>query len=273
MPKAPAKNGELIPAANSVPSVPSSGTPAVLDMIARAAADPNVDVDKLVKLHELRLSIEAREAEVGFNTALADAQGEIEPVARNQTNTHTRSRYADLYAVSEAVTPIMTRHGLSMSFGSRPSSNPGYTVVYCDLSHRLGHTRRYELEIPLDSAGSAGKTNKTPIQALGSTVTYARRYLTLMIANVPLTDDDGNAQREPSRPSTKQPINTASESGPIDDAQQEALRKLIAETQTNITSFLGYLRVESLSDIPSDQFDVARGLLLKKLRKQREAAQ
>jgi len=51
------------------------------------------------------------------------------------------------------------------------------------------------------------------------------------------------------------------------------LRKLIAETQTNITSFLGYLRVESLSDIPSDQFDVARGLLLKKLRKQREAAQ
>ncbi len=47
--------------------------------------------------------------------------------------------------------------------------------------------------MPLDSAGSGGKVNKTPIQASGSTQSYARRYLVCQIFNVTTADDnDGN---------------------------------------------------------------------------------
>ena len=58
-----------------------------------------------------------------------------------------------------------------------------------------GHENVYEDDFPLDAAGSGGKVNKTPIQAKGSTQTYARRYLKASALDLAFMDDnDGNRQ-------------------------------------------------------------------------------
>ena len=60
--------------------------------------------------------------------------------------------------------------------------------------HEAGHTKRYHVDLPIDSTGIKGSVNKTGVHANGSTYSYARRYLTMMIFNVVLTneDNDGN---------------------------------------------------------------------------------
>ena len=50
-------------------------------------------------------------------------------------------------------------------------------------------------DLALDGVGLKGNPNKTAVQASGSTISYGRRYLKLMVFDVVLTneDNDGNA--------------------------------------------------------------------------------
>ena len=53
-----------------------------------------------------------------FNTAMAQAQGEMVAVKRDLSNPHTRSRYASYEALDNAARPIYSRHGFALSFGT-----------------------------------------------------------------------------------------------------------------------------------------------------------
>jgi hypothetical protein len=142
-----------------------------------------------------------REASQAFNDAMARAQANIQPIAKNRRNDHTKSMYATLAAINDAITPIYTAEGLSVSFDTYsterdkdlPPLDAGKVRVIAFCSHRGGHTRKYHLDGALDDAGKDGTKNKTGIQAMGSTVSYLRRYLVCMIFNVATADDnDGN---------------------------------------------------------------------------------
>jgi hypothetical protein len=58
----------------------------ILNVIAKAAADPNTDVDKLERLLAMQERVLEREAEQAFNAAMRSAQDEIHPVLKNKTN-------------------------------------------------------------------------------------------------------------------------------------------------------------------------------------------
>jgi hypothetical protein len=75
--------------------------------------------------------------------------------------------------------------------------------MICDVTHSGGFTKRYESEIPYDLAGSGGKVNKTKVQAFGSTTTYGRRYMEMLIFNIATADNDGNAPRPPRKSSAE----------------------------------------------------------------------
>ena len=160
----------------------------LLESITAAARDPAVDVAKIQVLLETaeRLAKFTRERE--FNNAMRACQEEIGPIARTAENKHTGGAYTPLEAIDREIKPVYTSHGFVMSFGSTAATNEHSVRVTCDVRHQSGHTVRYELEGELDSTGMKGTQNKTPITALGSTVTHLRRYLTLMIWNVALVD-------------------------------------------------------------------------------------
>lgn len=188
--------------AMALPAVQPNEGSAILSMIERAARDPAVDLDKMERLFAMHERIEARHAETSFNAAMAAAQAELGPVAKNVRNAHTGVKYADLDAVYDACQPIITKHGFGKSFGTRKSERgEGFVLVYCDVTHTGGFCKRYESDLPLDVAGSQGKTNKTALQAFGSTTTYGRRYMTLLIFDV-VTMDDNDGSRPKNRKSS-----------------------------------------------------------------------
>ena len=191
----------IVPEPRRESALPASQPANLVQALAIAAADPRMDVAKVERLYAMHKEMMAREAESAFNDAMARAQANIVPIAKDRRNDHTKSMYATLAAIAEAVTPVYTAEGLSVSFDTfsperdkeLPALEKGWVRVIAIVSHRGGHSRRYHLDGPLDEAGKDGTKNKTGIQAMGSTVSYLRRYLKCMIFNVATTDDnDGN---------------------------------------------------------------------------------
>lgn len=168
---------------------------AELTMIERLASNPRSDVKKLEALLDMRERTRAGEARLRFNQAMRDCQAEIMPVVRDAENKHTKSKFAKLESIDRAIRPIYTKHGFSLSFNSKALEGGGVRIT-CTAGHTDGHFEPYELEGELDTKGSQGNANKTSLQGLGSTVSYLRRYLTCMIFNVVIADEDNDAVAE-----------------------------------------------------------------------------
>jgi hypothetical protein len=221
----------------------------ILNVIAKAAADPNTDVDKLERLLAMQERVLAREAEQAFNAALLAAQDEIRPIYRNKKNSSTNSTYADLEAVADAIDPIFRTHGFSSSFGTADCPLPGHYRVTCRLSHTGGHSRDYQADVPADTLGVKGTANKTATHGFGSALSYGRRYLKLLIADVPTTDDDGRA---------------AGDGEPINKEQLRTLNGLADAVSADKISFCRYLKIDDLPHLPAFRYNDAVNLLTQK---------
>ncbi len=207
---------------SEVSRLPDREPPSLLNIIARALHD-GTDIDKLERLLQMQERLIADDRRLAFHAAMAACQAEMEPVARGAYNPQTQSRYAALPAIDKAIRPVYTRHGFALTFGTGTPSTPGYINVTCRVSHSAGHVEEYQLEGHPDTTGTRGQVNKTELHGLGSTISYLRRYLTVLVFNIAiLTDDDDgnagggrirniadgmgeNARREPSRQRTPTP--------------------------------------------------------------------
>ena len=175
---------------------------AMMSFIDRAVRDPTFSVDKMERLLTLQQDLMKESARHDFNVAMSAVQAELQTVTRDRDNPHTRSRYATMQALDASARPIYTQHGFSVRFGTAAAPWEGWVRVTCELSHIGGYSEQHHLDGPLDVTGSQGKSNKTGIQAIGSTVSYLRRYLLMLVLNLVTADeadDDGEASRTTAR--------------------------------------------------------------------------
>lgn len=114
-------------------------------------------------------------------TDLAKAQAEMEGAKRDATNPHFRSSYATLAAVCDACGPLAT-HGIAYLQPTR-ADGPHVTVTTV-LIHSSGEWIAEDLTL------TAGQN--TP-QAVGSAITYGRRYGLAAMVGIAPEDDDGEA--------------------------------------------------------------------------------
>ena len=224
--------------------------PSLINIIAQTAADPGSDVAKLRALIDMQREVMAEQSRVAFEQAMVLVQAELPVVVRDAINDHTKSRYARLESIDERIRPVYTRHGFSLSFDGTTSQDRTVEVT-CIVSHRDGYSRSYKLAGELDGTGSQGKANKTGIQAIGSTVSYLRRYLTCMIFNIVLANEDRDGAPEPLQ-------------GNITADQKEQLIALMRETHADTAKFLAFMGVATLDELPASRFAQARGMLMKK---------
>ena len=70
-----------------------------------------------------------------------------------------------------------------------------YVLVLCRVSHKDGHCRTYQKEMPADGKGAKGGDVMTKTHAAGAAMSYGMRYLLKGIFNVAVgeEDKDGNA--------------------------------------------------------------------------------
>ena len=124
--------------------------------------------------------------------ALSSAQGEFGTVPKTADNPFFKSKYADLPAVVQEATPILTKHGLSVT------QMLGYEMDADTLTTRLMHSSGQWIESTMRL-----HMTKQDAQGHGSAVTYARRYSYMaMLGLVSDVDDDGNAASVPAQPTT-----------------------------------------------------------------------
>jgi hypothetical protein len=158
--------------------------------IERAARDETFNLDKFRELLVMQREENQLRARHEFNVAMARVQAQLQSISRDRSNPATRSKYATLQAIDAAARPVYTEHGFSVRFGTGTAPWEGWVRVTCELAHVGGYSEQHHLDGPLDVSGAQGKTNKTGIQAIGSTVSYLRRYLMLLVLNLVTVDDD-----------------------------------------------------------------------------------
>ncbi len=168
-------------------------TASVMQMIAHAARDPNVDIDKMERLLAMHERMTDKKAESEFNDALNACQKEVGFVRAVETNSQTRSKYASFAQLDAALRPIYTKHGISISYGTEDTPKPDCVRVIAHVS-RGGYTRIYRVDMPADGKGAKGGDVMTKTHATGAAMAYGSRYLLKGIFNVAVgeADIDGN---------------------------------------------------------------------------------
>lgn len=170
--------------------------------------------------------------------ALAKAQGLIQGAVKDSENPFFKSRYADLASVWDACRKPLSDNALAVIQLAKANED-GVTVTTI-LAHASGEWISEALTLPLK--------DQTP-QAVGSALTYGRRYgLSAMVGIAP-EDDDAEAATAPSRGK----ISYASE------AQGKRLYAMAKQAGWQDDELKEYLQakhgIDSLLHIPRQKYD------------------
>jgi hypothetical protein len=225
-----------------------SDSAALLQVIERAATNPEVDIDKMERLLKMHADMTARAAKAAFSAAFAEMQPELPMIDEKGIHEGTQKTYAKWDNITEDLRPILGKHGFGLNF--RVKQEAGRITVTGILSHRAGHSDETEIQLPADKTGQ-----KNDVQAVGSSISYGMRYAAkalLSLSSRKSDDDDGKAAG----------------ASTITDKQVEEIQTLIVDAGADIRKFCDYMKVEAITDIPAKQFDRAVAALEAKRRSQ-----
>lgn len=241
----------------AVPAPQNDGA-AILAMMDKIIAMPDLPVERLEQMFTLHLKMQAEQARKEWAVAFAGAMREIGPVIKDRENKQTKSWYATHAALDKVLRPVYTKYGLNPTFTTEKSDLPEHIKVVGHLVHEGGHERRYEVDMPADGKGAKGGDVMTKTHAAGSAMHYGKRYLLIDMFNIAVADkmdDDGNAA------GGKLP------DSPLTDEQIDELRALIGGVGANEEKFCATLQVDGLGDLMQSQMQNAKGRLMAWARK------
>ena len=155
--------------------------------LLRMAIDQGADLDRLERLMDLQDRWERREAEKAYNVAFSDFKAEAVRIMKAKTVTDGPLKgksYAELHNVVDAVTPALSRHGLSAAW-KVTRDEKDWLEVTCTLKHTSGHSESVSMGGMPDTGGA-----KNALQARASSKSYLERYTLKAICGVAEGGDD-----------------------------------------------------------------------------------
>lgn len=230
-----------------------------MDMI-HLAIERGINPDQLGKLVDLAERFQQKEAERLFNESMAAAQAEMPTVVRDAENAHTKKLYARLETIAQQCKPVWLRHGFSLSFSQAEPVQPGMIRVVCTIAHKGGHSRQAWIEMPPDGTGAkGGASGMNALQGVGSTWSYADRYLTCKVFGITVADQDNDGCG-------------AFISGPqvarLNELLEARAKAKGLDPAESLAAFLQFCGIESLDKMPLAFYGKAEQTLLAKARKQ-----
>ena len=121
--------------------------------------------------------------------ALCNVQANMKGAFKNDRNDYYKSKYSNLESIINAIRVPFQENGLF--FCQEPSSGKDNVKVHTKIIHTSGQWISSEATFIPDFVHNL-KLAKT-IQAVGSAMTYAKRYSLQGLVGIPSVDDDGNA--------------------------------------------------------------------------------
>jgi hypothetical protein len=168
--------------------------------------------------------------------ALCKAQSVMEGAKQDSSNPFFKSKYADLASVWAACKVPLTSNGLSVVQTVENGGEKAYLVTI--LLHTSGQWIKSLMPIIM---------TKNDAQALGSAITYCRRYALAAIVGVCPTDDDGNAA-------------VSKESLPkqtISKMQIEEIERLLGTRSDIRERLLDWAEIDQIKDLPIEDYSAA----------------
>lgn len=246
-----AKQQELIVQEPALPV--QAQAPTLMGVISQAVLTGNVPVDVMRQLLEMQRQMEERDAKQQFFAALAEMQPKLPRIARKDRITVDSQRtgkshstpYAKLERIDEECRPILAEHGFSVSYNSEDVGDKVKTILH--VHHKAGHSESTSVTLPRDTSGA-----KNPTQAVGSTISYGRRYAFCSFFNIITEgeDDDGHGAG----------------AGFVTEDQAKTLEILLETTNTNRVKFLEWAKAEDVASIPASKYAAAVELLRRKVK-------
>lgn len=174
---------------------------AMIRVIERVATDPNADISKLEKMLDMQERVLNRNAAQAFAADMAAMQAEMPRVFKLAAGHNTT--YARLEDINDALRPTLQKFGFCVTFRINQQGLESVTITAV-CSHKLGHSETASMTLPLDKSGS-----KNAVQAIGSTVSYGKRYAMCALLNISTGDDTngaelGRSQSKPEAPKLEQ---------------------------------------------------------------------
>jgi hypothetical protein len=234
---------ELVTRADGLPAVESGSE---VTTLVQMAIENKVPVELLEKLVAMKERFEERDARQAFVEALAAFRNELPPIIRTRENTQfsvTRggvkryAKYAPLEDIDKAARLVAAKHGLVWTWNTDVDEH--LMRVTCRVTHVGGHFEETTVSMPYES-----KAGSSPQQKYGSTQTYGMRYSLIAALGITTADEDidgaggdGGGDKEP-----------------ITADQVAALSDLIESVEADKPKFLRYMGVESLENIPAENY-------------------
>lgn len=164
----------------------------MFDLVVSAATNPDVDPGKMTALVDLQIKMMDYQKAEQFAKAKVAALMEMPTITKRgaikNAQQKVQSRYSKFEDIQEAVTPILFRHGLVISFEIGQSGNS--VTVRPVLTHTNGHIEKGEaMPLAVDTTGSKNAT-----QGAGSAASYGKRHSIIAALNLRIDGDDDDGQ-------------------------------------------------------------------------------
>jgi hypothetical protein len=229
--------------------VPASASQPIemLAMIREMAVNPAVDAAKLAALFDLKDRIDAIEAKRQFEVAMQRLQSRMPRIVKRGVIDLGKgkplpfAKFEDVWAYCQ---PIMSEEGFTARF---PLKVGDRIVVRCLISHMAGHTEESEFSGPPDTG-----PGRNGLQAIGSTVSYLKRYLLKSALNIIDADEDDDGRA----------------AGAITEKQLQQIEDMLEAIKDThpkaLQGFKNYMGVEKLVQIQAADFGKAIAALKSK---------
>ena len=216
----------------------------VLDALAAALKNPDVDPVKMRELYKLYQETEAKQqfhdALLAIEFPVINRDGKI-PVSGGKD-----LRFASFENVHKAVMKPLKQAGFRMSFAPMPGEGGNGLVVECRL---IRGTYEEKCIVPISTAPASRAMNSQ--QAIGAAIKYASRYGMMYLLNL---RSDAAEDRDTDG---RDPKEIAEAEDKITGAQAKELLKAINENGVEATIFMDKYKVAAVHELPTRQFQEA----------------
>lgn len=224
---------EAAPPALSNREMPDIGS-MLQALITKGVTGESVEaVKSLVQLYE---HVQDRNAEREFAVAFNALQAEMPNVQARKAvpsrDGSLRYKFAPYEEIMEQVSPMLQKHGFTVSFSMRIEQNR--IVQTCTLQHITGHKRSNDFAVRVGQ----GPPGSSESQADGAASTYAKRFALCNALNITIeTDDDARAEGDR-----------------ITAEQAKSLRDRVHATGSDEVAFLKFAGAPSYEEIRSAKY-------------------
>lgn len=245
---APTEPGEL-----AVRQPPSDPVAKMLSGIIEkgVTADNVAAFDKLLDVYE---RLQDKDAERQFAAAFIALQADMPGIRASKPvpgkDGSIRYFFAPFEAIMEEVSPLIRRHGFTLTFSS--DFRDDRVIQTCTLQHVGGHKRSNSFAARVGQ----GPPNSSAAQGDGAASTYAKRFALCDCLNIVIEKDNDGAGDD-----------ARSVGAFITRDQAQTLREMVKDTASNEAEFLKWCGATSYEQIGESRYDAAFAALNKKPRR------